>query len=226
MRDKIVDFLKDVNREGVVEFTRFLDESDFYTAPCSTKFHLPCEGGLVEHTVNVTNCALELNEKYGNICPDDSVILAAIGHDLCKVNFYKQVDEGPTDAQMRYLTSLTTKAGIRIPAKLNKAYVGTLIDFMLKTYKKGMIIPPYTPNYQIEDQMPLGHGEKSLFIMSQFFKLTLEESLAIRWHMGAFDLNFESLYQKSAYNEAVKNSKLVTILQLADLEATNLLEVV
>jgi hypothetical protein len=225
MRNNIVGFLKDVHREGVVEFTRFLDESDFYTAPCSMKFHLPCEGGLVEHTINVTHCALEINERYERVCPEDSVILAAIGHDLCKVNFYKPVDEGPTDAQMRYLTSLMAKAGEKIPLKLNKAYVGTLIDFMLKTYKKGMIIPPYVPNYQIEDQLPLGHGEKSLFIMSQFFKLTLEESLAIRWHMGAFDLDPGGMYQKYAFAEAQKKSKLLAILTLADMEATQLMEV-
>lgn len=223
MRDKIINLLKNVNREGVVEFTKFLDESDFYRAPCSMKFHLPCEGGLVKHTVNVTNCALELNEKY-EVCSDDSVILAAIGHDLCKVDFYKPVDEGPTDAQMRYLTSLMAKVGERIPAKLNKAYVGTLIDFMLKTYKKGMIIPPYVPNYQIEDKIPLGHGEKSLYVMSQFFKLTLDEALAIRWHMGAFDLDPGGMYQKYAFAEAQK-SKLLAILTLADMEATNLLEV-
>lgn len=41
--------------------------------------------------------------------------------------------------------------------------------------------------YTFRDQFPLGHGEKSLFLIARHMELTDEEALAIRWHMGAYD---------------------------------------
>ena len=39
----------------------------------------------------------------------------------------------------------------------------------------------------MKDRFPFGHGEKSVFLISRFMRLTDEEALAIRWHMGAYD---------------------------------------
>ena len=41
--------------------------------------------------------------------------------------------------------------------------------------------------YTVEDELPYGHGEKSVYIVSGFIKLTRSEAMAINWHMGAFD---------------------------------------
>lgn len=41
--------------------------------------------------------------------------------------------------------------------------------------------------YEFRDPFPLGHGEKSLFLITRHMALTEEEALAIRWHMGAYD---------------------------------------
>ena len=41
--------------------------------------------------------------------------------------------------------------------------------------------------YTFRDPFPLGHGEKSLFLITRHLALTEEEALAIRWHMGAYD---------------------------------------
>lgn len=43
------------------------------------------------------------------------------------------------------------------------------------------------PYFIVQDQLPYGHGEKSVYIISSFIKLTREESMAINWHMGGFD---------------------------------------
>ena len=43
------------------------------------------------------------------------------------------------------------------------------------------------PYYTIEDTLPYGHGEKSVYIISGFMKLTREEAMAINWHAGGFD---------------------------------------
>lgn len=225
MKTGLYDILRSTHRKGVEDLITFLNQSDFFEAPCSTKFHLACKGGLFTHSINVLNCALTINERYNFLYKTENIILSAIGHDLCKVNFYKEIDEPPTDAQAKYLISLFSKAGIRPPSKLNRGYVSILIDFMLKKYKVGVEIPPFTPSYTVEDQLPLGHGEKSLYIMEQFVELTPDEAMAIRWHMASFDAGIHFAYPSGfAYNEAVKRSKLVTIITIADMEASNLLE--
>ena len=43
------------------------------------------------------------------------------------------------------------------------------------------------PYYSVEDTLPYGHGEKSVYIISGFMKLSREEAMAINWHSGAFD---------------------------------------
>lgn len=43
------------------------------------------------------------------------------------------------------------------------------------------------PIYTVEDELPYGHGEKSVYIVSGFMRLTREEAMAINWHMGGFD---------------------------------------
>ncbi len=43
------------------------------------------------------------------------------------------------------------------------------------------------PFYSVEDELPYGHGEKSVYIISGFMRLTREEAMAINWHMGGFD---------------------------------------
>ena len=43
------------------------------------------------------------------------------------------------------------------------------------------------PYYKVEDSLPYGHGEKSVYMLSGFMKLSREEAMAINWHMGAFD---------------------------------------
>lgn len=43
------------------------------------------------------------------------------------------------------------------------------------------------PYYTVDDKLPYGHGEKSVYILSSFLRLTREEAMAINWHMGAFD---------------------------------------
>jgi len=43
------------------------------------------------------------------------------------------------------------------------------------------------PFYTVEDNLPYGHGEKSVYIINGFLRLTREEAMIINWHMGGFD---------------------------------------
>jgi hypothetical protein len=45
--------------------------------------------------------------------------------------------------------------------------------------------------FDVLDQLPLGHGEKSVILLGKFMNLTEEEMMLIRWHMGSFDYNYK-----------------------------------
>lgn len=75
-------------------------------------------------------------------------------------------------------------------------------------------------------KFPLGHGEKSvIMLLSLGFPLTRDEMLAIRWHMAAWELPFQSSEAKSNLNAAREQCPLLAVLQAADGLASSLLEV-
>ena len=83
-----------ITREGADKLLDFLlNGSDFFTAPASTRYHGAHEGGLVEHSLNVYDCLVDmmerLKERYGIEYPEESIAIAGLLHDICKVNFYK-----------------------------------------------------------------------------------------------------------------------------------------
>ena len=83
-----------ITREGADKLLDFLlNGSDFFTAPASTRYHGAHEGGLVEHSLNVYDCLQDmmerLKERYGIEYPEESIAIAGLLHDICKVNFYK-----------------------------------------------------------------------------------------------------------------------------------------
>ena len=91
MKEEFLKLLKTVQREGIDELINFLEKSDFFTAPASTRFHGNHEGGLVEHSLKVYEILkhkVENNIK-GITIPDESIIIIALLHDICKTNFYK-----------------------------------------------------------------------------------------------------------------------------------------
>lgn len=74
------------------------------------------------------------------------------------------------------------------------------------------------PYFSIEDQFPYGHGEKSVFLIERFIRLTSEEAMAIRWHMGGYD---EAVRGGSyAINGAYNQFPLAVCLHIADIQAT------
>ena len=78
------------------------------------------------------------------------------------------------------------------------------------------------PFYTIDDQFPYGHGEKSVYLIERFMRLSTEEAVAIRWHMGGFD---EAVKGGSfAISHAWDKYPLAVKLHLADLEASYLRE--
>ena len=189
--------LRSTKREGIEEILTLLEGLGFFKAPASTRFHLNYEGGLVEHSLNVCDVALEMREVMVKMNEDlkdrllvDSVIIAALLHDTCKADVYKPTTAG--------------------------------ISKMARIMGQGSKIPPYQVDYGC---YPFGHGEKSVILLLQNgLKLTNDEMLAIHWHMGAWDLPFQSYEILGNINKAKTISPLVTLIQSADGLASHILE--
>ena len=87
-REDFIRILSDnVTRPGTQPLLDWLENTDFYTAPASTRFHGACESGLVMHSLNVYEVM-----KNRFFTPEDSAesfALVSLLHDLCKANYYK-----------------------------------------------------------------------------------------------------------------------------------------
>ena len=185
-----------VQRPGVDKLLEYIRKSDFYRAPASTKYHLSCEGGLLQHSLNVL-CALRgLLERdadgnwvyavngipVANI-PNESVIITALLHDICKTYFY---------------TVSTRNAKNEATGKWEKV-----------------------PYYTVDDKMPLGHGAKSAMIIKQYMELTTEEMYAIWWHMGFTN---SSGTDTLTLSQAIDKYPLIWALHTADMMASHFME--
>lgn len=181
MKEKFIELLKSTGREGIEEIIQFLEKTDFYRAPASTRYHGNYEGGLLEHSLkvyevlknNVKNAVIDLNVS------EDTLIIVALLHDICKVNYYK-------------------------------------VDFRNAKNERGEW--EKVPYYTVDDTIPYGHGEKSVMMITEYMKLTVEEKYCIRWHMGFTEP--KELY--GTIGQAYKKYPLALFLHEADLETTYL----
>ena len=87
--------LRDTKREGIEDLIKYLESTDFYTAPASSRFHCDYEGGLVVHNLNVYRCLTfkQRSQLWSEIfkrnnTPIESLAISALLHDVCKANFY------------------------------------------------------------------------------------------------------------------------------------------
>lgn len=91
MKEKFIELLRSTNRENIEELIKFIQKTDFFEAPASTRFHGSREHGLVEHSLKVYELLLQ-KVKTASIeikTPEESLILIALLHDICKANYYK-----------------------------------------------------------------------------------------------------------------------------------------
>lgn len=76
-------------REGADKLLQWIESTDFFRAPASTRFHGAFEGGLCNHSLAVYESLKFINESWGLDLGEDSIALCALCHDLCKCNVYK-----------------------------------------------------------------------------------------------------------------------------------------
>lgn len=188
-RERFIEIFKDnIKREGAEALLDYIcgPQSDFFTAPASTRYHNNCRGGLVNHSLNVYDCLRDfltresVREKYGIDPTDETVAVIALLHDLCKINFYRESTRNVKDEN-----------GV---------------------WQK-------VPYFDIDDKLPYGHGEKSVYIITGFMRLSREEAFAIRYHMGYSDGT-----DARDVSAAFQMFPLAYALSCADMEATFFVE--
>ena len=194
---EFINLLRSSGRENIENLILWLDtKSDFFTAPSSSKYHGCIEGGLCQHSLNVYKAAQAELENIKKLGRVD-INISSISND--------------------------------------NLIIATLLHDLCKTnyYKKAIKMFKddatnswhhyYT--YEVEDNFPIGHGEKSVIMLQNFIKLAWNEILAIRWHMSAHDSGIAtSTPERIAMYDSMTKCPLVIILQNADLFATYMME--
>lgn len=81
---------RDIRRDGIEKLLGWIDKTDFYKVPASTKYHGAYEGGLCQHSLDVLSQAVPLANAYGIEASIESLTICSLFHDVCKANFYKE----------------------------------------------------------------------------------------------------------------------------------------
>lgn len=88
-KERFISLCNSVSREGMTELLEWLENTDFYTSPASSKYHGAYHGGLLEHSLNVYDELKRLLSVYPEIkVSEESVVIVALFHDLCKAGLY------------------------------------------------------------------------------------------------------------------------------------------
>lgn len=93
-----------IERPGAAELMAWLESTDFFSAPASTRYHEAYEGGLAEHSVNVFNELIRLLKAFPEVVVTaETAAIVALLHDLCKVNMYKTELRNKKDESGRWI---------------------------------------------------------------------------------------------------------------------------
>ena len=79
----------EIHRDGLEDLLEWLCKADFFTAPASTRYHGGYAGGLCQHSIDVYQYAKKLSFLMPSAPSEESLAVAALFHDVCKVNLYK-----------------------------------------------------------------------------------------------------------------------------------------
>lgn len=190
-QELFITLVKSIKREGMNTelLLKQLEKSDFFTAPASTKYSGACEGGLCSHSLRVYNNLVNLNETFECGFEDDTMKIVALFHDFSKMNFY-------------------TKA-----VRNKKVYSdkGSKVDEMGRfdwVSVMGYEVRPDTERFVYGS-----HEENSVFMISSFIPLTIEEQVAILHHHAGqgWDSAQDNVF------EAFKHYPLAFYLHTADM---------
>lgn len=156
-KETIIMELRKIHRADIGNVINFLLNSDFFTAPASTKYHNSYDGGLAEHSLNAWYILGEKNKFYSLGLSDENIAITGLLHDVCKVDFYKKGIKN-------------VKKGMK-----DNGYGKQVANWVEEEV------------WECEDSFPLGHGEKSVIRLMKLMPLEDIEIAMIRWHMGGYE---------------------------------------
>lgn len=194
-KKKFAELLLGTGRAGAQAVLESLDRLGFFEAPASCIFHLNHEGGLLEHSLNVCEMGLMLREQM--------------------------VLRTPALAERLPVESVVIAGLLHDVCKADRyktKYRNVRDEATGKWERMSQYYADYSP-------FPVGHGEKSVIELLKWgFSLTEDEILAIRWHMSAWDLPFQSDESSKSLTAAKAQCPLLTIIQCADSLSAGILE--
>ena len=192
-KERFCEILKDTGRAGVDKVLAGLEELGFFAAPASTRFHGSEPGGLLMHSLNVYDQARTLREVECRMCPGLDAKVPA-----------------ESVAVASLLHDVCKAEVYKVVEKSCKDRDGKWEKYMA-----------YGVDYS---DFPMGHGEKSVIRLLRWgLEMTEDEMLAIRWHMGGFDIP-DSPEARASFTAAGTKCPLLAILIAADGLASHIVE--
>lgn len=194
MKEQFIKLLQETNRQGINEVINYLDKAGFFNAPASVNRHLSEDGGLLTHSMNVLTMAKMLRQQIITLRPE--------------------LEEQLPEKSITIAALLHDVCKTNIYNKIQKWRKDA--DNRWEQYEA------YDCDYS---RFPIGHGEKSVIMLLRLgLQLTNDEIIAIRWHMGAWNLPMHSFEDKSNISEAYDNCPLAVVINTADGMATHIME--
>lgn len=155
------------------------------------------------------------------ICPASGRRHSAYKGGLCQhsINVYKRLVRLVEGEYGKDWTKKVSPESVAIIGLLHDVCkVGTYVEDVRNVKVDGVWVQK--PYFKYEDSLPYGHGEKSVYMISGFMRLTREEALAINWHMGEFDPRVQN--NGNMMSNTFYKYPLCFLTHLADLTATYL----
>ena len=189
---------REFDKEKLIDW--LTNRSDFFTAPCSTKYHASFEGGLCLHSLNVFYCLESLCNTFAvnwefedgkptNPTPKysrDSILIVSLLHDISKANFYEQ-------------------------------YFKNVKNEETGVWEK---VSAYRTKDPSERFLFGNHEQTSEYMVRSFIPLSVEESVAMLNHMGGMGFDSAQTDLSTIYS----NYNLACLLHVADMISTYCLE--
>ena len=196
MKNNFITLLRSTNRPNIEKLIQYLETcTDFFTAPASRYDHNDFKGGLLAHSLNTYKAAVNLT---------------AMSRALANKDFPQTA---LTDDSVIICSLLHDICNVNINKEAYKFFKDDM-----NNWRKYL-------SYEDCNNFPLGHGEKSVFIIMSFITLTPQEACAIRWHMGStISASYLSTSDRHDMKLAMNTSLLVSVIMYANSFAKTVME--
>lgn len=193
-RERFCEILRATARENIEYVIEDLETFGFFEAPASVRNHYNHPGGLLEHSLGVYDAAMMLRKDIIERRPD--------------------------------LEAKLPVGSVAIAALLHDVCKADIYRRVTRKRKNEIGLWEDVEEYEVDySSLPVGHGEKSVMrLLRMGLDLEDDEILAIRWHMGAWAVDSDSVEMDKSYRQAIANTPLLPLIHTADTLASQIFE--